>query len=402
METNNEKLSICIISQEYPPYTNWGGIATYNYEFANTYSRLGHHVTIISRMSKGAPEFQETDNGIKIWRIGKTVFRKFFVGRTIDKIIHSKTVYHKIKELERISKFDVIETTEAGLEGEMLLNDPIFSNRIVIQCNGSNAQTVIPNGLFSFIHKIDTSWSLKREIASMKLARNVLVTSEATRQILLNCGLNNSNIKLIYQGIDIDRFKPAQENKIPNSPLNVGFVGRLEEIKGIDFIWRILEKIEPEDGIVFHFKGAVHWTSKKDTERRFKQFSKMVVYHQPGLQSEMPSFYQSLHVLLQPSRFENFGLAYVEAMASELIVIAGKNGGGSEIISDNETGFIVNPDSESDVGFVVEKLKAIASDYKSMKNMGIKARKKVVENFSLKACAREKISYYKNSIESKS
>ena len=388
-------LKICIISQEFPPYTNWGGIATYNNEFSNIFSRMGHSVSIISRASKGAPKYEKLSNGVSVWRIGSTIFRKCFVGRTIDKMLHSKAVYKKVVELDRLDPFDIFETTEAGLEGEILLKDPLYAHRVVIQCNGSNIQTDIPEGMFSYIHKLDVLWSFKREQGSLKIAPRILTTSEATRQFLLTQGINKLKVEKIYQGIDTGRFRPAAKT-LADYPLQVGFVGRLEKRKGIDFIWDVMEKIGPDAGIVFHFKGAIHWTIEKETQRRFKQFSKFAIYHQPGTQDRMPAYYQSLHILLQPSRFENFGLVYVEGMASKLIVFAGKNGGGSEIIKDNVTGFLIDPDK--DVDFVVEKLKEIASNYNKFKNIGDNAREDVIRRFSLQSCARQKISYYRRNI----
>lgn len=388
-----KSLNICIISQEFPPHTNWGGIATYNSEFANSFSQMGHKVTIISRMSKGAPNYEKLKNGVDVWRIGRTVFVKNFVGRTIDKVLHAKAVYKKVLELDRLAAFDILETTEAGLEGELLLKDPAFANRIVIQCNGSNFQCVVPEGLFSPIHKLDKFLSYKKEQASLRLANHILTTSEATRHFLLQRGIAGSKIELIYQGIDTNRFQPAPK-PVADGVLQVGFVGRLEKPKGIDFIWKVMESLGPDPGMMFHFKGAIHWTTRKETEGNLKKFSKFAVYHPPGNHAEMPDFYQSLHVLLQPSRFENFGLVYVEGMACKLVVFAGKNGGGSEIICDQVDGFVIDPDR--DAGLIADKLRAIASNPGNFQAMANKARETVIKRFSLHACALKKISYYRS------
>ena len=95
---------------------------------------------------------------------------------------------------------------------------------------------------------------------------------------------------------------------------------------------------------------------------------------------------------LQPSRLEEFGLTDVEAMASELLVFAGKNGGGSEIIKHNETGFLVDPDK--DVDFVIHKLKEIEENPISFDRIRINARKNIEENFPLKASIEKKIEYF--------
>lgn len=387
-----KSLNICIISQEFPPYTNWGGIAIYNSELTNIYSQLGHEITVISRASEGAPEFEKLANGVNVWRIGTTIRRKYFIGRTIDRLLHAKDVYKKVKELDHIKAFDVIETTEAGLEGEILLRDSVFRGRMVIQCNGSNALGVVPGGILSIMHRLDWTWSFRREQASLRRVPRIIVTSEATRKFLLKQMIANCKIKLIYQGIDTNRFRPRSK-PLPISPLKVGFVGRLEKRKGIDFIWKVMERIGPDADIRFHFKGAIHPSIKKETEGKLNRFSKFTIYHPPGAHDEMQKFYQSLHVLLQPSRFENFGLVYAEGMACGLVVFAGRKGGGSEIVEDKVTGFLIDPDEEVD--FVVSKLEEIAANHIAFEVMGCKAREDIIKRFSLQACANQKIAYYR-------
>ena len=387
-----KSLNICIISQEFPPYTNWGGIAIYNSELTNIYTQLGHETTVISRASAGAPKFEQLANDVKVWRIGTSIRRKYFLGRTIDRILHAKDVYKKVKELDNIKPFDVIETTEAGLEGEILLRDSFFRGRMVIQCNGSNALGVVPGGILSLMHRLDWTWSFRREQASLRRVPRIIVTSEATRKFLLKQGIANGKIKLIYQGIDTNRFRPRSK-PLPISPLEVGFVGRLEKRKGIDFIWKVMERIGPDAEIRFHFKGTIHPSIKKETEEKLSRFSKFAIYHPPGAHDEMQEFYQSLHVLLQPSRFENFGLVYVEGMACGLVVFAGTQGGGSEIVKDNITGFLIDPDGEVD--FVVSKLKEIVANHIAFEVMGRKAREDIIKRFSLEACANKKTAYYR-------
>ena len=73
-------------------------------------------MTVISRAEKGAPKFEILPSGAKVWRIGKSIKRKYFIGRTMDRILHGIDVERKVKGLDAEKRFDVIETTEAGLE----------------------------------------------------------------------------------------------------------------------------------------------------------------------------------------------------------------------------------------------------------------------------------------------
>ena len=389
-------LNICIISQEFPPHTNWGGIAAYNSDLARMFCQLGHDVTVVSRAEKGAPRFEILTSGAKVWRIGKPIKRKYFIGRTLDRIFHAIDVERKVKDLDAQKRFDVIETTEAGLEGERLLRDEHFRSRMVIQCNGSNALGVMPDNWLAFIHWFDWKWSFAREKNSITLARHVLVTTDATRQFLIDQGVEDSKIHLIFQGIDTRRFSLG--NASSNSWLEVGFAGRLERRKGIDYVWKVMELIGPNARIRFHFTGAIHPSMGSEVKENMNRFRDFATYHGTCQPEDMPLFYHSLHVLLQPSRFENFGLVYVEGMASGLIVFAGIGGGGSEIIETGRTGFLIDPDGDPEL--TAKKLREIAANLPKFDGLRHSAREEVKQRFSLETCAYLKIDYYRERIVS--
>lgn len=346
---------------------------------------------MIARAAAGAPPFEELATGVQVWRVGTPLRRKYLVGRTIDRILHAGDVYNKVSELDAQSPFDVIETTEGGLDGERLLQHKSFADRMVIQCHGSNARGVVPEGLLSGVHRLDWKWSFRRELEALHLAPRILVATEATRQFLLEHGVDSRKIFLIHHGIDVERFSPPI--RPPESGLlEVGFAGRLERRKGIDFIWKVIEAIGPNAGVRFHFKGAVHPSARAEVESNLSLFKDTVIYHDASAPDQMQEYYQSLHVLLQPSRFETFGLVYAEAMACGLVVFAGRQGGGSEIVTDGLTGFLVDPDGEIDD--VVQKLIDIVKNPKAFDPMRVRARQEVVNRFSLLSCANNKLAYY--------
>jgi glycosyltransferase involved in cell wall biosynthesis len=386
-------LRICIISQEFPPYTHWGGVGVYNGMLAAELARRGHDVWVVSRAERGAPTRETAAAGFHVWRVGVPIHRKRFVGRTVDRILHARAVDRAVRELDARARFDAFETTEAGLEGERLLRRAAYRPRFLIQCNGSNAFGQAAGGFAAPLHALDWRWSFRREQRALALVPRIIVTSEATRSVLLGQGVDPAKLHLVYQGIDTRAFHPRTAPAVAGAPLAVGFVGRLEQRKGIDFLWRLIEAAGPDADMHFHLKGALHPASLADTRLRLERYARWVTHHAPSDHTEMPAFYRKLDVLVQPSRFENFGLAYAEAMSSGVLVIAGIGGSAREVVRDGETGFLVNPDGPIDRALAL--LRELAADRAAHAAVRAAARADVERRFSLDACIGAKVELYR-------
>lgn len=83
-------------------------------------------------------------------------------------------------------------------------------------------------------------------------------------------------------------------------------------------------------------------------------------------------------LFLLPSETESFGMAALEAMASEVPVIATNSGGLPEVVSNGETGYLL---PVGDVDAMAERAIEILSDDAKQKRMGKRAREVAVEQF---------------------
>jgi N-acetyl-alpha-D-glucosaminyl L-malate synthase BshA len=83
-------------------------------------------------------------------------------------------------------------------------------------------------------------------------------------------------------------------------------------------------------------------------------------------------------LFLLPSETESFGMAALEAMASEVPVIASRAGGLPEVVSDGETGFLC---TVGDTGAMSERAIEILRDNGLRERMGKRARELALERF---------------------
>jgi glycosyltransferase involved in cell wall biosynthesis len=89
---------------------------------------------------------------------------------------------------------------------------------------------------------------------------------------------------------------------------------------------------------------------------------------------------------VQPSRYEPFGIAVLEAMAASRAVVATTAGGLSEIVVDGETGLLVAP---GDIEALARAILRLASSPESSARMGRRGRAVLEERFTVEAAIRK-------------
>jgi len=101
-------------------------------------------------------------------------------------------------------------------------------------------------------------------------------------------------------------------------------------------------------------------------------------------------------VLLLPSELESFGLAALEAMASEVVPIATRVGGLPEVIDHGITGFLAEVgDVDTMARYAIELL----GDESRLRNMGKACRKAAADRFSAKSIIPQYEEFYRRVLE---
>ena len=85
---------------------------------------------------------------------------------------------------------------------------------------------------------------------------------------------------------------------------------------------------------------------------------------------ELAAHLEASHVLCVPSRYEGFGMVYLEAMEYGVVPIATTNGGASEFIADGDNGALVDP---GDADRIAALLAEWAADRQQLAELGVAA-----------------------------
>jgi glycosyltransferase involved in cell wall biosynthesis len=111
-----------------------------------------------------------------------------------------------------------------------------------------------------------------------------------------------------------------------------------------------------------------------------------------GRRDDVARLMAAADVYAMPSLDEPFGLVYLEAMAMELPVVALDSGGAPEVIESGVTGLLSDP---GDAVALAANLCTLAFDRQKRKEMGIRGRQHVFENFTVGRMARDVASVYR-------
>jgi glycosyltransferase involved in cell wall biosynthesis len=103
-------------------------------------------------------------------------------------------------------------------------------------------------------------------------------------------------------------------------------------------------------------------------------------------------------VCVFPSFAEALPVSWIEAMAMQKAVVASNIGWAMDIIDEGVNGFLVNPKEHQQYA---KRILEILQNPKKQKEFGIKARKKIVDTFSIEIVAKQSVLFYEDIIKTK-
>ncbi len=120
----------------------------------------------------------------------------------------------------------------------------------------------------------------------------------------------------------------------------------------------------------------------------------------PGInleyEKQVPAFYRFIKenrgVFVNPALIEPFGLTIIEASACGVPVVATRNGGPSEFVTDGENGLLIDPRDRKDIA---RKVKSLIKHRKLYNKISKNAIKHVRKNFTWKMCAKRYMSVFR-------
>ena len=197
-------------------------------------------------------------------------------------------------------------------------------------------------------------WHSTMGKALLQNAARVIATSDTEREELLEGGIPAAKLAIRYNGIDISSCTPlpprgtfrSKWEIAPEEPL-VLFLSRLIPRKGADLLIEAFARTCPESGYLAIAGPEGETGYRACLERRAKEsgVGARVIFTGPLYDEEKKAALADADVFALPSRYENFGNAVAEAVASGVPVIVTNSCGIHSLVGDR-AGLVIAPDKE--------------------------------------------------------
>jgi glycosyltransferase involved in cell wall biosynthesis len=222
----------------------------------------------------------------------------------------------------------------------------------------------------------DSYFPLLREAFSG--AARVITVSDALHPSIRNFTPEKREILTIPNLVDTDFFVPPDRRS--RDPFVILSIGRLEHEKGMDLLIRAFGRLVhklPGASLRIVGKGPLESQLRKLASQ--VQGAENIQFLGQLTPAQLQQELQLAKVLAVASRFEAFGVVFIEAMSTGLPVLAARSGGPETFICEM-AGWVAENDSD---GSVYEGLKHIYDHYKDYDSVRI--REYVGKTFSREA-----------------
>ncbi len=223
---------------------------------------------------------------------------------------------------------------------------------------------------------------------SYNLSTRVVAISRAVYDYLKTRGVKEEKLRLIYTGIDTERFKPREIKK--GGKFRIGIVAVLRAAKRHIFLLEAIKDLDVE--VIIVGDGP----QRKNIEKFVRENGLEAKVKLLGFVEKPEEIIPSFDVVVLPSEHEALGTALLEAQSCGIPVIGSNVGGIAECILDGKTGFLFEKDDLEDLR---KKIKLFLENSELRKKFGERARKFIVEKFSVKEMVRKTEELYYELLE---
>lgn len=335
------------------------------------YPIIGGGGSYVSNLAKGL-----SDNGAKVALVTSGVTD------SIDSVSQYLKIYH-IKNLYNLyyGKGDLIRAVELLIK---IIRDEkpdvISTHHSLASLIGQIANVNFGVPLFITHHKtpnynrdlkkIDGKWSTYNFVNQTSLTSGYIAPSLFFKESLLENGVQENNITLIYPGVDINQYHQIDKNDVRLVALGkklglktddhlILVPTLIRKRKGLKFICQSLSKANSKYQLRLLITGLPTSQSEREILSEAKSFlykDILIKHNHSFTDQEMPLLYNLATVTVLPSEAEGLGISLLEAIACGCPIIGTDVPGIHEIVEDGINGRLIAFGDVSAMGEAINEI----------------------------------------------
>lgn len=378
-------MKVLFFNYEYPPLG--GGAANATFCILEEYAKIpDFQVDLVTSSVDEKYHLDKISENILVHRlpIGKNENNLHFQSQK-DLLVYAWKAYFFSKKLAKKNNYDLTHsffTIPCGFVS--LLIKYKFKIPYVVSLRGSDVPGY--SDRFSFVYKFLSPlfkfiWSKSRAVIS---------NSEGLKELALKTN-PSQKIGVIYNGIDIENFKPNYESRPRDKFIITPGASRITARKGLKYLIFALNKLVSKYPQLFlRIMGEGNEQANLEALVGKLNLKNNVEFIGRVPREKTAPYYQEASLFVLPSLNEGMSNAMLEALASGLPIVATDTGGTKELVKDGENGMIIKMKDADDIAQKIEKM---ITDEKLRNEMGRKSRE-LAENMSWEKVAKEYYSLY--------
>lgn len=200
----------------------------------------------------------------------------------------------------------------------------------------------------------------------------IVVSSEQERKEANSFGIDDGKISVIPAGKDPEVFNSIPRDT-PDDVLQILFVGRLAPRRNVELLIRAVAELDRKDVElrIVGGEGTLTTSANRNYTTKLKErvadlgIEDQVVFTGPKYGDGLIREYRSAHLFVNPTHYENFGQANLEAAFAGLPLIATPTGIALDLVDEAETGYLFD-----DQLMLVDLLANFSADDDDLSRMG--------------------------------
>ncbi len=223
-------------------------------------------------------------------------------------------------------------------------------------------------------------------------AAEVVSNSEGLRDLARKTD-NRQDFGIIYNGVDIETFKPAPEARPNDKFIITNGASRITARKGYGYLIEAVNRLQKKyPNLLAKIMGE--GDDKKRLEGLVKNLELENNVQLLGRihRDKLAPYYQEASLFVMPSLNEGMSNAMLEALASGLPIITTETGGTKELVKDRTNGLIINMKDAEDMA---QKISLLIDNLELRNKMAV-ANRELAKTMSWGSVANQYFDLYKN------